>query len=1225
MKSLWKNIYRDIFRSPGRFLAILGIIVLGSGFFVGLRVSQKAMISTADDYLDKCAFYDFSVSTTLGLTDDDVEAFLSVDGVLSAEGSFSEDALISTGGEAEHVAVFYSLPEAINLPYLTEGRMPEGAGECLIDNQSAYQIGDVVTVSASNDEDTYDLFTVKEFTVVGRVSSPLYLNYERGNTSLGTGSVSAFIYVLPEVFDADYYTTVYLRMEDMPSSYSNAYDDMADKFEPILTDFADERADIRYNDIIDEATEELNDGIAEYEDALAEYESERADAEQELDDAWKELEDARIQIEDAKKEISYGERALEAKESEGRQELYEAEDDLSKALQSLNDGEAEYAQGLSDYEDGLLQYNEGLAEYNENYAEYESGLKEYEDGLAEYEQWLAEYEDGLAEYNSSAAYLRSVRSQLSAAYDTLNAQQESFDTLLNTITDYINASAGVQLFPDGDSLLQALRAGDQTAIYSVNAVLAQMSAYDSSIPADSEALLLAADSLDSGWEEYNSGLASYDLGMSQLRAAKDELDQAKEQLDEAKVQLDDSKAILDDAAKQLDEAKAELEDARITLEQADSDLSDARKELDDGWAEYNDGVKKLKEAEAELDSSVRKAEAELEEARLELEEAELEYNDGLQEYLDAKRDAEGEFSDAEQELNDALSDIEDARAEIDDIKYPTTYVLGRWSNVGYACFDSDTTIVKSISSVFPVFFFLVAALICTTTISRMVEEQRAQLGVLMALGYSRGRIMSKFFFYSCSASVLGGVIGILGGSLVIPQIIWQAYSIMYTFTKSVDFYFDTALSLFTFASYIAMMLIVTWFSCRRELSSTPANIIRPKAPKSGKRVFLERLPFIWNHISFMWKVSIRNIFRYKQRVFMMIIGIAGCTALMLTGFGIRDSIQHIVDYQYDEITFYDISVTFNEPPDEQQKQEFLEVVSGFSDGTIFIHQSSMTAVAGKTEKAAYLNVIEDDDISRIDTFIDFHNGDTQLAFPEEGEALINSGLADTLGVSVGDTITLRSDDEQPLKLTVSGVFDNYIYNYVYVSSATYTQLTGNSTELNSALILESPGSDDGAASAAILGMDNVVNVSVSNVLRERIDSMMASLIYIVLLTIVSAAALAFIVIYNLVNINIMERLREIATVKVLGFYQWESANYVLRENMVLTVFGALVGIPLGICLNAFVVGQIKVDLISFTPRILFLSYLAAFLLTILFSILVDVFMYRRLCRINTAEALKAAE
>lgn len=1339
MNPLVKNTYREILRSPGRFLAILAIIVLGSGFFVGLRVSQKAMTATADTYFEKTKLYDFSAAATLGLTEEDVEAMREEPGVLDAEGSFETDALVNFGDNIDLVYAFYSLPERINLPDLVEGRLPENENECLADSWAKRSIGDKIYISETNDEDTLALFKARELTVVGICTSPLYLNFERGSTSLGSGSVTSFCYVTEDVFDADYYTGVYIRCTDMPGAYSAAYDDRSEALEGAMTALAEARADARYSSIVADAESELADGQKEYDEALETYNTERADAEGELADAWQELEDARVELEDAAAQIEDGKQEIADGKKElsdnwivlldAKRELDDAKVQLDDAKAQLDDGWDEYDQGVSELaeerfrgqrelddakaqlDDAKAQLNDakkviddsqaelagGEREYADNLALYEDGVRQYEDGLklwedskkaledgeSEYESGMAEYRSGRSQYNDGLDALRAGKEKLDASKAQLDAGQGQFDALTEAILEGIN-----QLLPNPyesvDALLADVESGNTIAAFAVNTALtlAQTQFPDmENIPADSAALLETRNQLSAGWALYESGLADYNANSAYLDSVGAELSSARAQLRDARAQLDDGWAELEEGRVELDNSKIELEDAKAQLDEGRAALNEGWSQLRDGIREYNAGVaeyqsgladyeagveefntsvaeaeQKLSDANDELleaqtkyedgladyEDGVRAyqdglrqyydGESEIAQAELDLAEAEqkyadglAEYEDGLAEYDDAQREADQEFADAEAELADAERELADARREIDDIEYPDTFLLGRWGNVGYACFESDASIVKSVSAVFPVFFFLVAALICLTTVSRMVEEQRSQLGVLMAMGYSKLAVMGKFLVYSGLATVLGGVIGILLGSKVIPLVIWQAYKIMYSFSDDIQFTFDMPLSAGTFFAYLAAMLAVTYISCSKALNDVPANIIRPRAPKAGKRVLLERIPIIWNRLSFLWKVTVRNIFRYKARVFMMILGIAGCTALMMTGMGINDSIQNVVDYQFTEISLYDFTVTFSDHLDEAARDAFMDEVSDLADGALFLHQSSFTASANRTEKEVYVNAVDAEHLDRVSEFVDFHHGSTPLPFPGEDEALINSGLADSLSLKPGDTIELRDDEGIVMELTVSGVYDNYIYNNIYIGTDTYAKYTGGDADINYALVLKNDAVTTGDALAEILGMDDVLTATASLDLRERIGSMMESLIYIVLLTIVCAAALAFVVIYNLTNINIQERLRELATVKVLGFYDLESALYVLRENVLLTIIGAAVGVPMGLALNAYVVGQIDLDMIHFTPRVLPMSYVYSIALTILFSLLVDALMYLRLKKINPAEALKAAE
>lgn len=1201
-RALWKTVYREILRSPGRFFAIVAIILLGSGFFVGLKDTRDSMVKTGDAFLHETLFYDFAASSTLGYTDREVEGFAQREGVQAAEGGIRQDAIVARTGDKDSIVVaFYSMGETVNLPKLTQGRMPDNDGECLGDANGSFRVGDVLTLTEENDEDTMDAFSGSEFTVVGIANTPLYLNFERGSTSLGTGKLTAYVFLPREAFSLDYYTSIYIRKGLKGEAWSTEYSDSADAAEPEITEFAKEMSRQRYVNFVADAEAELADGQAEYEDALSEYQTKRADAEQELADAEKELADARKELDDGKKEIEDAKETLRKEKADAEKQIADAEKELKSACSKLKKGEESYADGEAQYKDGEAQYAEGLAAFEENKRQVAAARADVEEAKR---QLAAQTAPAEAEIAAAEQELRATLSQLNAkeqeytqglaAYE---AGRRDYNAALAAYQAREAAYAQLppeQQTPELRAELDAVKAGLDAVLDGLQATAAQLDAFRAG--------------LDQGWNEYNTGMQQVAAAKAQLEA---ETAPARAQIAAAEEQVSRAEAA-------LNAGEQELNASRVTLDKAKADLKAAKSQLDKGWRQYYTGANKIASAKKDLKTKVRDAEAEIADAEKKLEDGEKEYSDGMADYRKARADADKEFADAERELEDARKELEDARRELDELEAPQTYVIGRWGNAGYAGFDSDSSIVSNVSRVFPIFFFAVAALICMTTVLRMVDEQRGQIGVLMSLGYSRREIMIKYLFYSGTATVIGCGIGIPGCCWLFPQILWKAYSIIYLFSPRLVYNLNLPLSFATFLFSLTAMLAVTYFSLRGELNSTPAAALRPKPPKSGKRVILERIGFLWNRLSFMWKVTLRNIFRYKERVLMMILGIGGCTALMITGYGIRDSIQNVVEYQYGEITLYDYEVMFARDLSDSEQETFLRSAGTYTDSVLLVHQESADISGGRAEKSAFLTVVPEQD--RLPAFFAMKNGGKEVEYPGPGEAVINNGLADSIGAKEGDTVYLTLDGQRvPLK--VSGIFHNYIYNYVFLSGETYGSLFKAEPGIRSAFV---KGSDE-SATTRLYKEKNVLSVTVGSVVQERINSIMGNLFYIVLLTIICAAALAFIVIYDLTNININERMREIATVKVLGFYPAETAVYVLRENILLTVLGALVGVPLGILLNSYVVGKIKIDLVFFLPRILWPSFLYAIALTLLFSVLVDLIMAVKLNRIDMAAALKAAE
>lgn len=742
----------------------------------------------------------------------------------------------------------------------------------------------------------------------------------------------------------------------------------------------------------------------------------------------------------------------------------------------------------------------------------------------------------------------------------------------------------------------------------------------------------------------------------QVADARKELDDAKQQLLDGEAELADGRRQLAEGEKKLADAKEEIARSRKELADGEEELAEGRYQLEDGLVQIEAGKQMLQAAQQKAQvteqlQTLEEQEAELKKMFPEVEDGERKLADGRQKLADAQRSVgEGELElkenclkllEAEEELEQGWKEYEDGVKELEEqtleaeekladakrqlakLEEPDIYVLGRDTNMGYASFENDSAIVAGIAKVFPLFFFLVAALVCMTTMTRMVEEQRTQIGVLKALGYSEGRIMGKYLFYSGSAAVIGCTIGFVAGSVVFTVVIWVAYGIMYEM-GDVVLIFDGRLAAVSLLVSLLCSMGSTWIACRYELLSVPAQLIRPKAPKGGKRILLERIPFLWRRLSFLVKVSVRNVLRYKRRFFMMVVGIGGCTALLVTGFGIRDSIVDVGRQQYEEIQLYGLGVSLKDGYEEDASEEVRAVLGEAADGYTPVCEKSMDLTGAEATKSA--TVVIPKNPEEIGKYIDLHTTEGKaVPWPKKGEAVINTKLADKCGVRIGDTVSLRNEDGEKLSVTVTAVCENFIYNYVYISPDTWRADNGSMPEYKSLYVRVPGDTDEQALMEALLACEEVSSASSSEDNLGRVSNMMGSLNYVIFLIVFCAGALAFIVIYNLTNINITERIREIATIKVLGFYPNETASYVFRENIVLTAIGALTGLVLGIFLHRFVMYHVDVGMMTFDVRILPMSYVKSILLTFVFMIIVDLAMYVKLERINMAESLKSVE
>lgn len=1137
---LGRNIHRTIGKSLGRFLAIVGIIALGAGMFVGLLTTKSDMIATAQDYLDEQNMFDLRLISTYGWSAEDVEKIAALSGITGAEGSINVDAFARLG-DSDKSAVYrlHAIPKNINKVYLLEGRMPQNANEILLDGNHADKslIGTRFTISEENDAATLDGLSVRTFTVVGLINSPLYMDIFRGNTTLGNGSLSGFVYIMPDVFTQDYFTEINVTISGDKQVYTDAFtkamEHMAQQIEGDVTVIAQDRM----LQLKADGQEEYQKGLAEYEDGMAEFEKAKEEALAELADALKELEAGQKEWDENWAQIL-----------DGEAQIADAEQTLADGEKQLTDGRAQLLQAKSD---AYKQIAQAHSELTKNYKDVINGLAQVDDGLAQIEEGIPQIEDGLIQISDGIRQL-----------DMLMGIQKSGIEVTKSLLDI--AKLAPTLNAEYIAQLEA-RLKEQQA------------SYDENVAKRQELLAMQTE---------------YTAQLEELKTTREELKQTKKTLAEARVQIEAGFAELDNQKLLAEEQFAVSE----------AELYAAQKELDAGREELQ--TKK----------------AELAEGRVALEEAKAELDQAWADYAKGKAEAEEELTKAEAELQDAKRKLDDALNQLEDMQSAEVYILDRNTNQGYLAVNHNSDIVAGVSRVFPAFFLLVAALVCITTMTRMVEEERTQIGILKALGYSNGRIIRKYLVYSGSAALLGCGFGTLIGSVIFPIILWEAYGIILTVRPDIVLQLNWPLCLAVVVAYTAVSSFVTWYCCRRELREVPAELIRPRAPQAGKKIFLEYLPF-WNKIGFLNKVMFRNVFRYRQRLLMMLVGICGCTALLLTGFGIRDSIMHIVDNQFDAITVYDMEVFFADGQTEQEQTAFRESVGEDASSIHFFHQSSMDLYFGDETKNVYMMVSDES----IKDYIHFNRDGKDLDMPGLNEVYITISAAENMGIRVGDSVTLRDSDLRPLELTVTGIFDNHVQNYAVVSPETVQNQWGSIPEKQMAVIMIDDGADIHQVGTSISNMDDVINVSISEDTASQVKKMMQALDLVVITVVVCAGALAVIVLYNLTNISITERIREIATIKVLGFNARETALYVFKENLLLTVMGAALGLGGGVLLLEFVMSQIKVDMVWMFASLNPLSYLWAILLTLLSAVLVDFLLYFKLDKINMAEALKSVE
>ena len=1314
---------REISKTRSRFLSLLLLSALAVAFLSGLRTTAPVMERTADGYYDHHNLMDLHVLSTLGLTDDDIEFLASLEDISAAEGCYTADGILHLESNDLVVKLVSLSEQGINTPELVEGRLPEADDECLVEplllEASGLSIGDKVSFD-TGDGDYADALAVEEFTIVGTANSPLYLSTDRGTSSLGTGSVNGFALLPKGAFDMETYTDAYLTVSWAKDlyCYDDAYGDRMDALVESLEPLGDERAALRYDEVIGEANQALSDAQKEFDDAEAEANQELADARQELDDGWAEyydgLETYETESADAWQQIADAEADL----PEALKELEDGEKEYADGVQELADGKAKYWDGLKEWQDGKAEYDQGYqdlldgeAEYSENYKTLSDAQKEYDEGWQEYQDGLVALEDGGGQLmaaeaeldaarralESGAAQISAGQAQLEAGRAALSKAKEDLNTQLGTLAQVLPVfspgtaltSAEAILSPetpwtaaDGQAIVTLLNlAGGSGALTGqfqdmvdqglmtqeqADGLIAQLDAalaaaaggtdeagapvppdpeplkafFSQSIPglfaageaqmADAEAQLSSASAqLSSGWSQYNEGKkavdearAEFEAGVKQSQEAEQTLFEARTELEDGWKQLADGRKELDDGWRELADAQqeisdgwAELEDARQEILDGEAELADGRAELDDGWQQYYDGVAELEEAKATLPG-------ELSDAKQELDDAYQELLDGEAEYADGKAEAEQKLSDARQELNDARREV----AEIEDCQW---YILDRDTNVGYVSYQQDAERMGNLASVFPLIFFLVAALVCLTTMTRMVEDQRVEIGGLKALGYSRSAIALKYVGYGFLSSFLGGVLGLAVGVTVIPTIIFNAWKVLYT-VGDMELFLLPDVALLSVGTAVLCVTGTAFATCFAALAAVPAQLMRPKSPKPGRRVLLERIRPLWKRMSFTWKVTIRNLFRYKKRFWMTVIGIGGCTALIITGFGVRNSLYDIFDKQYDQITPYSAQVSLMDNITDDELTEIAAVLDGCGLVKEWMPVSSqpVTAESGSRSMDSNVYLFTVSDQEQFSRFVHLRHrldGDG-VSLSQEG-AVITEKLADMLDVGVGDTITLVDGDNRRAEVTITDLTENYVFHYLYITEECYESLFGQTSEINSLMVTytDDTEANSDAVAEQLIPLSGVSSVSRIESTKNTFIEGMKGVDYAVVVITVSAAALAFVVLFNLTNINITERMRELATLKVLGFYTGELNAYIYRENIFLTIFGILLGLVLGKFLHQWLIITVEIDMVMFGRDAGVMSYVYAAVLTALFSFLVNVISRKKLKKIDMVESLKTVD
>lgn len=1279
-----KGVLRSIRGSLGRFLAIMGIVALGCGFYAGLQMCGPNMRLAADRYYDETQLWDLRVVSTLGFKDADVKRIASTEGVSAAVASHTVDVMARLGNEQVAVrisslgsktATTLTAADAggrpgggpvVNRLILREGRWPTSAEECVVSaDVSGASVNDRVEVLSGGAD--YDRgLRVRKLVVVGTVSSSNYVyTGNLGSTSLASGKIEQCLFVTDDAFGKDTpYTDVYLKVSgaDGLQSSSDAYEEKVSEVKGRMEARSGDLSRARQADLKAQAQVTLNEKVKEYQRKRDESYGRLADAKDQLDDAEQRIADGQGKLDEGQREYDEGLATYRGKRADAERRLSDAQAQIDSGRGELDAQRDRLAAGERAWRQGYDQLSSQLASAGVTAPSAQGYVDELDARLTQAEAAKAQLaslqgqlaqareatgeanrrrvNEGINELRPKISELEDKRERAQGALDILRGRRGEAQAQLNDLDARIrDTQANIdRLEAERDKLGPAFLQEQAQSLAAAKATLGKLKEKRLSAQADLSKLDAAVGEAEATVRAIDEGLATARSSLARLQEAQEQIQEAEQGIPQLEAGIGQIQGRLpsDDDIAALTSARdsaRRLADTREVLDEGASQLSSAQKRLDASQAELRlqrkDAARQLASAKGRLEAAA----GELRRSRDQLAEARVQHDEGLASYTDSKAEVDKRFSKAWQE-------IQDAQRSIDEIALPDVYTLDRSQSESAATYQADTKRMDNIANVFPLMFFLVAALVALTTMTRMVDDERVQIGTYKALGYGKARIAGRYLLYALVAAGVGATLGVIVLSQLLPYIIMSAYSIIYAVPPlDLPLPVDWGVALSAAGLGVGVTLLTTWVTVYSSLREPPATLMLPRAPKAGRRILLEHVTPIWRRLSFSWKVTARNLFRYKRRLLMTVIGISGCASLLLVGFGLHDSIWDIIDLQYGPIIHYDTTVGLSDASTELDVSavtDYLGSAGGASD-IVRVQRESMQATGTGPSTSAtsktHVTVIVPQDSLQAQEAVTFRNRTTGAAVAfDDNAVLVTEKLASLYGIKAGDQLMLFNQDDAGNAigtghaLTVTGVTENYVANLVYVGRGAW-RFVSPVTPVFSTIFCNVPDTGDVRAtvSARLHDMTGVSTVTFSDEVINQYRHVLSVVDMVVVVLIVSAAALAFIVLYNLTNINVEERLREIAALKVLGFTKREVYAYIFREIMLLALMGDVAGMLLGIWLERFVITTAEVDYVMFGRSIHALSFVYAFALTLVFSALVMLVMRRKLDRVDMVESLKSVD
>ena len=1247
---------RTIWTSKKRFLSLIIMTMLGALVFIGLITTAPNMRNNLEHSIKGSERDNIEVTSYFGLDSEDkklLEAFPDLAGI---EYFYQADFYL---GDSDKPVRVNSLPEKLSIPLVREGRLPQNNREVLMDlasKKEGMKLGQKIRLIHSDKDDKKELksdntdgfdiekpeikspFPSKDlknevFKVVGFAESISYLSTEdRGRTELGDGKIDYFAYVLKDVFKADKPMGAMLKFHSLEglNTYDKAYRDRENTLISKLEDLLSKRPGELEKDIKSDLAKSIDEGKSA------------------IDKGYADLKKAKTDLEDARKALNDGEKDYKKGKKEYKDGLVKGKKKLDDARKSLDEAGEKLDKGQADYEKGLKKYQDGLKELNDKRADLDSGASKLKDGRSKLDEakkkladqgvtrsslesnkskvlsGLAQIDGGLDKINksiadrpNSLALIKAERDKLLATKADLEGKKTQAENGLSQVQE------GLVLLKSQLDLLMADPNGNAARIAELRGKIAALEAQKSK--------------LESGLAEIKSGLSQVEQGLAKLNASENQLnalDGQKADLENKRSQaqgglrkieeglaglnkLDSEEVKLNEAEKEYNDGLVKFKDGEKKLDKAKADLEAAKKKLDDGFSEYNKGRKDLAQGIIDYNSGKIDGLKKLDEARSDLKKGRADYKDGLKKYQE-------KAPQAEIDLIEGKKDLEKAERDLDELEVPEYSIKGRYGDNHLFTYIDGANNMDAMTLIFPVVFYLIAMLITMTTTSRMVEEERSQIGTMKALGYNRNFIASKYLVYSGLAATIGTGLGILVGFKMLMPIIVKAYAFGINLLYPLSFSISSLHILMALFIGLGLTLLTAAYSSNNTLKQRAAQLMKAKPPKKGNRIFLERIKPVWRRMGFMRKITMRNITVKKSRMLMTILGVMGCSSLIIMGFGLKSSISNMLYKQFHVLDSYDVSIVYDNKADSKDISDLKDLINSkkVTTAPYYAQLGSFMNSDGNQETVSIMVPFDEGAFDKLRIIRDRKSG-KDISIPDEG-ALASERLYMSLKDSKG-TLTVKDLIGHKYDLKISKKIENYIGNLIIMSPKNYEKYFNKKVEEN-ALLVKFENIEDWKAIKDKVRDNPAVQTSLEMTdTLDTVNRLMASLDIIVVVIILISSALAFVVLFNLTNLNVSERKRELSTIKVLGFTDKEVTEYIYRETLILTLVGILFGLACGKGIHYMICMVLSPQAILIDPHLVLSAFIIGSAITMVFSIIVMLIIHRQLKDVDMVEALKADE